>query len=335
MFAIVVAASELLFVQTVRADSVSVCGCAAGSSCSSPKPPGEKTEEVASSGSSPSPREHSGGSADLSRHAISLPMDGVAVKISYYRGLGGGVTGSFTRDAVTLTVEGGAGVGGSFSVGSLAGRPESGLSFEARASTSGGVSFVRFPDFGLTVSDDGLLQGYLDAKTDHFRTRFRTRPYSLADGAVEGPAEAPVTRRSWSLGTEFKVAAAYTVRVPLRGFLDLVAWILGAEQGGRDFRSPPSTPADRAGGPMVLGRAMFRRSPVVRPRRARHRLAAVDRHSGSWVFRVLRLVRAVRSVRSARPRAPGSPGTASTGTPRTGSRDRGARAVPDGGRSAV
>lgn len=321
--AVVLAAAELLSVPTARAESVFACGCVAEPPCSSPESSDEPQEKTPPSAERAAGR--SGEKVDLAWHDLSSPsMDGVALKLSFYRGVGGGLTGSFTREALTLTFEGGAGVGGSFSVGSLLGHPEDGLSFEARASTSGGLRFVRFPDFGLTLSRDGMVQGYVDAKTDHFRTRFRSRTYSLAEGEFEGPSEAPTTRRSWSLGTEFKVAAAYTVRVPLGRFNDVWAWLHGVEHGDRHSRSPPSLPADRLGATAVLGRAAFRRSPVVRPRGRRRRVAA-RRFGGPRTLRVPRLVRAFRRVRSVRSRGAGS-----SRTPRRGPRDRGASAAADG-----
>ncbi|MEU8343768.1 hypothetical protein SAMN05443665_101126 [Actinomadura meyerae] len=256
--AVVLAAAATAIVLEGRADAGSACGCAADPSCS-----------WMSSGLRPN---HSpfagwrfaapgGGAADwddVQRHAFSLPVDGdgFVLKLSFYRGLGGGVTSSFTRNGLAFTFEGGAGVGGSFSVGSAAGQPEAGLAFEARASTSGRLSFVRPPDFGVTVSRHGVMRGYMDAKTGNFRTRFRTKPISLARGRAQGHAGSPVTRRSWSLGTEFKLATTYTVRVPWGGLLDLWTEVFGTVPG----RAPPVPPPDLAGYVAVPDRAPMRPS---------------------------------------------------------------------------
>lgn len=306
-----------------RTDLVRACGCAVDPSCS----------PMASSGGGPLPdgAPPSGGRApsqsrseeindpDQNR-AISIPLDhgGVAVKFSLYRGLGGGVTSSITRDGLALTFEGGAGVGGSFSVGSVNRRPDSGPSFEARASTSGRLRIVRPPDFGLTLSRDGTLQAYMDAKTGQFRTRFRSKSISLTGDAVQQRPEAPATRRSWSLGTEFKVAAAYTVRVPLGGLFDVWTWMFGGVPEDWNPRAPPAHSVSHVGYAAVLGRAVLRRSAAARPRRTERREDAADRYCGPRASRVLRVLRGGRRTRSARPRE-GVPQRVPRTVPRDGS----------------
>ncbi|URM95938.1 hypothetical protein LUW76_17285 [Actinomadura madurae] len=136
------------------------------------------------------------------------------------------------------------------------------------------LRFVRPPDFGLTVSHDGMLQAYMDAKTGNFRTRFRSKSVSLTGGGVHGKTEAPATRRSWSLGTEFKLAGTYTVRAPWGGVFDVWRGIVGGVPGVWKSRAPPAHSVDLLGYVAVLGRGVFRRSVDVRPRDARLRRGA-------------------------------------------------------------
>ncbi|MCQ0015842.1 hypothetical protein [Actinomadura madurae] len=158
------------------------------------------------------------------------------------------------------------------------------------------LRFVRPPDFGLTVSHDGMLQAYMDAKTGNFRTRFRSKSVSLTGGGVHGKTEAPATRRSWSLGTEFKLAGTYTVRAPWGGVFDVWRGIVGGVPGVWKSRAPPAHSVDLLGYVAVLGRGVFRRSVDVRPRDTRLRRGRAGRFRGSQAFRALRVLRVVREA---------------------------------------
>ncbi|CND59877.1 Uncharacterised protein [Mycobacterium tuberculosis] len=312
--ALVLAASAMAVVLTARTESGRACGCVAGPSCASITPGGD--------GLGPGCAPPSGGrlppAAEGADHdqedAVSLRLDGdgFALKLSFYRGLGGGVTSSFTRDGLAFTFEGGAGVGGSFSAGSTMGRPDSGLAFEARASMSSRLYFLRPPDFGLTLSRDGMAQGYMDAKAGNFRTRFRTRSVSLTGGGFQGPAEVPVTRRSWSLGTEFKLATSYTVRLPWGGLFDVWTDLFGTVPG----RVPPVRPMHHLGHEGDLDRALIRHYPDVRPRRTARRAGLADRYRAPVRLRGPGVPARARGTRSARPR--GAAGAASRHGPREG-----------------
>lgn len=271
--ALALAASAMAVVLTARPEPG--CGCVAGSLCASVAPGGDGLGPRCALPSGRRLPLGADGAGHDQQNAISLHLggDGFALKLSFYRGLGGGVTSSFTRDGLAFTFEGGAGVGGSFSVGSTMGRPDSGLSFEARASMSSRLYFLRPPDFGLTLSRDGMAQGYMDAKTGNFRTRFRSRPVSLTEGRFEGPAKAPVTRRSWSLGTEFKLATSYTVRLPWGGLFDVWTTLFGTVPS----RVPPPRPLHLLGHEGDLDPALIRRCPDVRPRRTARRAGLADR----------------------------------------------------------
>ncbi|QFG23677.1 hypothetical protein [Actinomadura sp. WMMB 499] len=144
-------------------------------------------------------------------------VGGAEFKVSFYRGLGGGLRVVSTDGGVALTFEGGVGIGGSFSAGTADRLPKAGAAAEGRVSLSSRFLPVQPPDFGATLDDGGKLQGYTDVKTGKFRTRFHSEPLHLlhdgdGDGDDEGGKDAPVVRRSWSLGSEFKVAFKYTFR---------------------------------------------------------------------------------------------------------------------------
>lgn len=328
--AVILAASAMVIVLEARTELVRACGCAVDPSCSSTASPGDGPvpESVPPSGGRTAPESHfaEGGNLDQDR-AISIPVDdgGVAFKLSLYRGLGGGVTSSLTQDGLALTFEGGAGVGGSFSVGSVGGRPEAGLSFEVRASMNSRFRLVRPPDFGLTLSGDGTLQAYMDAKTGQFRTRFRSRSISLTGEDVRGRTEAPMTRRSWSLGTEFKVAAAYTVKVPLGGLSDVWTWMFGSVPDDWNSRAPPAHSVSHLGCAAVLGRAVIRRPSFVRLRGTGRWAGAAGRYSRPRAVRVLWVPRGGRRTRSGLPRGAGPTARASWTRPHDGS----ASTVPD------
>jgi len=301
--AVALAVPGLLVVpREVRGESARSCGCVVEASC----PPaddgsGGERDEPESDREAPAEHRHSA-------VAISVDDGGLALKFSLYRGLGGGVTASLTRDALALSFEGGAGVGGSFSTGSAIGLPEPGVSLEARASTSSRLRFVNPPDFGLTLSRNGTMQGYMDVKTSNFRTRFRSRAVSLRELASEETTEAPTTRRSWSLGTEFKVAAAYTVEIPRGRFLDVWGWISALAPGGADSgsRSPPVRPGERHGCVAVLDRTALRSPAASRLRGIGRRAFAADRFVAPGAGRVPRTGRTARAVRSRRPASPGA-----------------------------
>ncbi|GAA1778912.1 hypothetical protein GCM10009735_06370 [Actinomadura chokoriensis] len=304
--AVVLAAAAMAIVLGARAGPGGACGCDADSSCAW-MTDGPGPERAAFAGRRPATQ---GRDADV-RY---LDGDGFVLKASLYRGLGGGVASSFTRDGLAFTFEGGAGVGGSFSVGSAVGQPDAGLAFEARASMSGRLHVLRPPDFGLTLSRNGVVRGYVDAKTGHFRTRFKSRPISLTGGRVQGHAGAPVTRRSWSLGTEFKVAAGYTVVIPWGGLLDMWTGVFGTVPG----QAPPARPADPLGCLSAPNQAAVRPLQGVDLRRAKLRAALA--RSGAWhgpgaPARDL-------STRPARPRASARP-------PRGGPRSGPSSAAPD------
>ncbi|MFE9104855.1 hypothetical protein [Actinomadura geliboluensis] len=315
--AVVLAAAAMAIVLGSRTAPGSACGCAADPSCSwmtdGPGPP-----RAPFFGRRPAPHgRHAGDRDHVPRHAFSIPLDGdgFVFKVSLYRGLGGGVASSFTRDGIAFTFEGGGGVGGSFSVGSAVGRPDAGLAFEARASMSGRLHVLRPPDFGLTLSRNGVMRGYMDAKTGNFRTRFRSRPVSLTGGRVEAHSAAPVTRRSWSLGTEFKVAAGYTVTVPWGGLLSLWTGVFGTVPG----RAPPARPPELLGYLGVSNRAVVRPSKGVDLRRVRAQALLAGPGAGHG-----RAVSAGdRRTRIRRPRALATP-------PRTGPRKGPSTAAPEG-----
>ncbi|TDC58860.1 hypothetical protein E1200_32850, partial [Actinomadura sp. GC306] len=230
--AMVLAAPAMLIVPKARTNLARACGCAVDASCASRDLSSGAPLPLNAAGQAAARRPGEDARAD-DDSAVPIPVDdaGLDLKASLYRGVGGGVTGSFTRDALALTFEGGAGIGGSFSVGSALGTPRTGASVEARASMSSRLRFVNPPDFGLTLSGDGRLQAYMDVKTAQFRTRFRSRPVSLTEVAVAGQDEAPMTRRSWSFGTEFKVAGAYTVKIPWRRLVDVWSWLSALAPG--------------------------------------------------------------------------------------------------------
>ncbi len=329
--AVVLTASAMSIVPAGRTGPVRGCVCHIARSCASMAPRGGAAVPAAV----PPPRHlvpregHPVQNAALvQRQAISLPGhgDGLVLKFSLYRGIGGGVTSSFTRDGLAFTFESGAGVGGSFSVGSTVGRPDPGPAFEARASMSSRLRFVRPPDFGLTVSHDGMLQAYMDAKTGNFRTRFRSKSVSLTGGGVHGKTEAPATRRSWSLGTEFKLAGTYTVRAPWGGVFDVWRGIIGGVPGVWKSRAPPAHSVDLLGYVAVLGRGVFRRSVDVRPRDTRLRRGRAGRFRGSQAFRALRVLRVVRGGRRSRF---GRPGGAASRASRKGPRGARPPAAPD------
>ena len=293
--AVVLAVPGLLVVpREARAESVHSCGCVVEASCSPADDdsdderdePGTDVEEPAGHRRSAVP--------------VSVDDGGLELKFSLYRGIGGGVTASFTRDAVTLTFEGGAGVGGSFSAGSVMGRSDPGVSFEARASTSSRMRFVNPPDFGLTLSRNGRMQGYMDVKTAKFRTRFRSRAVSLSEMASEEQNEAPTTRRSWSLGTEFKVTAAYGVEIPRSRFLEVWDWISALLPGGADSgpHVPPVRPGHRHGCVAVLARTAVRRPTASRRRGIGLRAFAADPLVAPDAVHVPRTGRRARAVRS-------------------------------------
>jgi hypothetical protein len=331
--AVVLAASAMSIVPAVRTGPAGGCTCHIGRSCASMSPQGGMA--VAAAAPPPGERAAREGhsshhAAAVQRQAISLPGhgDGIVLKFSLYRGLGGGVTSSFTKDGLAFTLESGAGVGGSFSVGSTMGRPDVGPGLEARASMSSRLRLIRPPDFGLTVSRDGTLQAYVDAKTGNFRTRFRSKSMSLTGDGVKGKAEAPATRRSWSLGTEFKLAGTYTVRVPWGGIFDVWRGMFGPAPGVWNSRAPPTRSVDLLGYVAVLGRAVFRRSFDGRPHDAARRRGRAGRFPGSRMFRalgVLRVVRAGRRARFRRPRGVASQARA----PRKGPRGARPPAAPE------
>ncbi|TDE19460.1 hypothetical protein [Actinomadura sp. 6K520] len=328
MSAMILAAPAMLIVPKARPNSGRACGCVVDVSCA--------PRESSGTGPLPLNAPYSAGRAAATRHsgenantgrdsAVSIPVDdaGLALKLSLYRGLGGGATGSFTRDALALTFEGGAGVGGSFSVGSALGIPHSGASFEARASMSGRLRFLNPPDFGLTLSGDGRLQAYMDVKTAHFRTRFRSRSVSLPDVAVAGQDEPPMTRRSWSLGTEFKVAGAYTVKIPWGRFFDVWEWISGLAPGDGDSRPPPPpSSVDHPGYAALLGRTVFKHPRASRPRGSGRRVRVTVRAVAPRRMCVLRESRASRTTRSRAVLAPGGTRSAPARDWRNGVRRR-------------
>ncbi|WP_433474313.1 hypothetical protein ACQPZP_36975 [Spirillospora sp. CA-142024] len=331
--AVVLAASAMSIAPAAGAGPVRGCVCAAGPACSRTAPRGGMAApaEVPVSRDRTVRETHSSRAAALAwPHTISLPGggDGVALKLSLYRGLGGGVTSSFTREGLAFTFESGVGVGGSFSVGSVRRLPDAGLSFEARASTSGRFRLIRPPDFGLTFSRDGRLRAYMDAKTGNLRTRFRSKSLPLIGGGSKGEAEAPATRRSWSLGTEFKLASTYTVRVPWGGLFGVWREMFGAVPGASGSQAPPVRSGGLLGLLAVLGRAVVRHSFEARLQGAGRRTGVADRFSGSKVLRVLRALRVMRGgrgTRSGRSRR----ATSSARVPRTGSRVGRPPAVPD------
>ncbi|MEO3822320.1 hypothetical protein [Actinomadura sp. B10D3] len=188
------------------------------------------------------------------------------------------------------------------------------------------IRFVRPPDFGLTLDRDGMLQGYVDAKTGNFRTRFRSKSVSLTGGGVHGKAKAPATRRSWSLGTEFKLAGTYTVRAPWGGIFDVWRGLLGTVPGVWNPRAPPVPSVDLLGYVAVLGRGAFRRSVDVRPRDTRMRRGRAGRFGRSQACRVLRVLRVARGGRGARC---GRPGGAAARASRKGPRGARPPAAPD------
>ncbi|TDB96480.1 hypothetical protein [Actinomadura sp. 7K534] len=294
MTAMVLAAPAMLIVPKVRTDLVRACGCVVDVSCASRDFSGEGPlpGNAPYSAARAALRRQSGDNSDTGRDSVvSIPVDdaGLDLKFSFYRGIGGGVTSTLTRDAMALTFEGGAGVGGSFSVGSALGMRHTGLSFEARASMSGRLRFLNPPDFGLTMSGDGRLQAYMDVKTSHFRTRFRSRYVSLREVEVVGQDVAPMTRRSWSLGTEFKVASAYTVKIPWGRFFDVWEWISGLAPGNWDSRSPPPPPSvDHPDYAAVLGRTVFKHPRAARPRGSGRRVRVTVRTVAPRKLSVLR-----------------------------------------------
>lgn len=291
--AVVLAVPGLLVVpREARAESVHSCGCVVEASC----PPADDDSDDERDEPGTDVEEPAG----HRRSAVPVAVDdgGLELKFSLYRGIGGGVTASFTRDAVTLTFEGGAGVGGSFSAGSVMGGRDAGVSFEARASTSSRMRLVNPPDFGLTLSRNGRMQGYMDVKTAKFRTRFRSRAVSLSEMASEEQNEAPTTRRSWSLGTEFKVAAAYGVEIPRSRFLEVWDWISALLPGGADSgpHFPPVRPGHRHGCVVVL--AAVGRPTASRRRGIGRRAFAAEPLVAPDAVRVPRTGRRARSFRS-------------------------------------
>src|SRR5690606_19141855 len=101
----------LVVPREARAESVHSCGCVVEASCSPADDdsdderdePGTDVEEPAGHRRSAVP--------------VSVDDGGLELKFSLYRGIGGGGTAPFTRGAVTLTFEGGAGVRGPLPAG--------------------------------------------------------------------------------------------------------------------------------------------------------------------------------------------------------------------------
>ncbi|RFS86406.1 hypothetical protein D0T12_07390 [Actinomadura spongiicola] len=311
MSVVLLAASAIIPTATVRGPRG--CGCAAPH-CPQAYVHGEPGVQGGPATDRPEP---SGGSAAHSPDASSmLGADGVVLKISFYRGIGAGVTSSYSRDGFGLTFETGVGVGGSFSAGTSTGRPDAGLSFEGRASMKSGFGHVRLPDFGATLAQDGRLQAYMDAKTGNFRTRFRSKPVHVYGEGGDLQAKAPESRRSWSLGTEFKLAAARTMWFSWSGVLDLVGGMFDTPLGGRGSRAPPGVSLGLPVFAVTVGGANVRPPFSVRHLGAEFRAGVADRFCAPKEFRAVHAIRVVimrrfiqrRGASGARtPRSPNSP----------------------------
>ncbi|MBE1531779.1 hypothetical protein [Actinomadura algeriensis] len=180
-------------------------------------------------------------------HAMSAMgnVKGTEFKLSFYRGVGGGLRVVTTDRGVSLTFEGGIGIGGSFSAGTAEDLPKSGPAAEGRVSLNARGLPVRPPDFGVTLDPDGRLQGYTDVKAGNYRTRFHGEPFYLTGepGGDEGVG-APVVRRSWSFGTEFKIAIKYTFQSAWKDIVDLLARLARYLPTARFLQIPLSRPVD-------------------------------------------------------------------------------------------
>ncbi|MGH3241326.1 MAG: hypothetical protein ACRDNL_13180 [Spirillospora sp.] len=299
VFAVALAASAII--PATGAQAARGCGCAAAARCPQASARGrvDASESSPSTGGRAELEDHSDpGGASWPRASSMLGADGAVIKISFYRGIGGGLTGSYSRDGIGLTFETGVGVGGSFSAGSITGRPDSGLSLEGRASTSGRIGPAKPPDFGITLAQDGRLQAYMDAKTGNYRTRFRSKPIQLDGDAGEQETETLQTRRSWSLGTEFKLAAADTVWLSWGGILGEWKGLLGALLGGRDSQAPPAGSADaQVCAPAAAGRLPTRLPFPLRRHETEYRATIADRFSEPRVFRAHPATRGAMSSR--------------------------------------
>ncbi len=151
-------------------------------------------------------------------------VQGSELKFTFYRGIGGGLRIVTTDGGAAFSFEAGVGLGGSFSAGTADDLPNPGPAAEGRVSLNTRLLPVRPPDFGATVDATGKLQGYTDVKTGKYRTRFHSRPVHLmGDEEAEAGTEAPIVRRSWSLGSEFKIAIKYTLRSAWDDVLDLLS----------------------------------------------------------------------------------------------------------------
>ncbi|OLT31537.1 hypothetical protein BJF79_36875 [Actinomadura sp. CNU-125] len=200
-------------------------------------------------------------------HAMSAMgnVKGSEFKFSLYRGIGGGLRVVTTDGGVALTLEGGFGLGGSFSAGTAEDLPKSGPAAEGRVSLNARGLPVRPPDFGVTLDSGGTLQGYTDIKAGNYRTRFYGEPYHLTGdpGGDEGMG-APLVRRSWSLGSEFKIAIKYTFQSAWKDILDLLARLARYLPSVRFFQIPLARPVDSYSVYMNVDRPSVNRALCVR-----------------------------------------------------------------------
>ncbi|MFV2176010.1 hypothetical protein ACFHW2_41605 [Actinomadura sp. LOL_016] len=231
-------------------------------------------------------------------------VKGSEIKFSFYRGVGGGLRVVTTDGGVTLTFEGGVGLGGSFSAGTAEDLPKSGASAEGRVSLNARLLPVQPPDFGATLDPNGKLQGYTDVKTGKFRTRFHSEPFYLAgDEGSEKGSDVPVVRRSWSLGSEFKIAFKFTFRSAWKGIVDLLTALVRYLPSARYQQVPLSRPVDSYVLPVNLDQGHALRASGNPPSGEVCRAAASPRagNLGLLLSRCETRTRNGRSRRTARP----------------------------------